>query len=78
MASSWMLPRVALVGSGVSEKLIVSIIKMKIIGELGITLAVNSKRRTTSHKTPFLHIPFPSSPNTDVSDDDSSSINGIY
>jgi hypothetical protein len=42
MASSWTLHRVALVRTDVSEELCASIIRVKIIGELGTTLAVTS------------------------------------
>jgi hypothetical protein len=46
MASSGMLRRVALVITDVSEELSTSIVRVTIIGELGTTLAVKSKRRT--------------------------------
>jgi hypothetical protein len=42
MASSWMLRRVALVGTYVSEELSASTIRVTRIGELGTTLAVTS------------------------------------
>jgi hypothetical protein len=42
MASSWILNRVALVRTDISEELIAPIIRVKIIGELGTTLAVTS------------------------------------
>jgi hypothetical protein len=45
MASSWMLPRVALVRTDVSEELSTSI-RVTRIGELGTRLAVTSNRRT--------------------------------
>jgi hypothetical protein len=45
-ASSGLLRRVALVITDVSEERIVSIIRVKRIGELGTTLAVTSNRRT--------------------------------
>jgi hypothetical protein len=48
MASSWMLRRVALVGTDVSEELSASFIRVTRIGELGTTLAVISNRRTLS------------------------------
>jgi hypothetical protein len=48
MLSSGMLRRVALVRTDVSEELSASIIKVKRIGELGITLAVTSKRMASS------------------------------
>jgi hypothetical protein len=40
MSSSWMLRRVAIVRTYVSEELSASIIRVKRIGELGKTLAV--------------------------------------
>jgi hypothetical protein len=46
MASSGMLRRVALVRTDVSEELSTSFIRVTRIGELGITLAVPSNRRT--------------------------------
>jgi hypothetical protein len=46
MPSSGMLRRVALVKTDVSEELSVSFIRVTRIGELGITLAVASNRRT--------------------------------
>jgi hypothetical protein len=46
MASSRTLRRVALVRIDVSEERSASFIRMTIIGELGITLAVTSNRRT--------------------------------
>jgi hypothetical protein len=49
MASSWMLLRVALVITDVSEELSASFIRVTRIGELGTTLAVTSNRRTLSH-----------------------------
>jgi hypothetical protein len=45
MASSWMVRRVAVVGTEVSEELSTYIIRVKRIGEQG-TLAVTSNRRT--------------------------------
>jgi hypothetical protein len=45
MASSGMLRRVALVRTGVSEELSASFIRVRRIGELETTLAVNSNRR---------------------------------
>jgi hypothetical protein len=44
--SSGMLRRVALVRTDVSENLSASVIRVTRIGELGITLAVTSNRRT--------------------------------
>jgi hypothetical protein len=44
--SSGMLRRVALVGTDVSEELSASIIRVTRLGELRITLAVTSNRRT--------------------------------
>jgi hypothetical protein len=46
MASSGMLRHVALVRTGVSEELSASIIRVTRAGELGITVAVTSNRRT--------------------------------
>jgi hypothetical protein len=46
MASSWMLRRVALVRTDVSEKRGASFIRVTRIGELGTKLAVTSNRRT--------------------------------
>jgi hypothetical protein len=46
MASSGMLRRVALVRTDVSEERSSSFIRLTRIGELGITLAVTSNRRT--------------------------------
>jgi hypothetical protein len=46
MASSGMLHRVALVRTDVSEERSASFIRVTIIGELGITLAVTSNRCT--------------------------------
>jgi hypothetical protein len=43
---SWMLRRVALVITDVSEELNASFIRMTRIGELGTTLAITSNRRT--------------------------------
>jgi hypothetical protein len=46
MASSWMLRRVALARTDVSEELSVSFIGLTIIGEIGTKLAVTSNRIT--------------------------------
>jgi hypothetical protein len=46
MSSSGMLRRVAVVRTEVSEERSVSIIRVTIFGELGITLDVTSNRRT--------------------------------
>jgi hypothetical protein len=51
MASSGMLRREALVTADVSEELSASFIKVARIGELGITLAVTSNRRTLRRNT---------------------------
>jgi hypothetical protein len=51
MASYGMLRRVALVRTGVSEKLSASFIRVTRIGELGTTLAVTSNRRTLRRNT---------------------------
>jgi hypothetical protein len=51
MASSGMLRRVVLVRTSVSEELRSSIIRVTRIGELGITLAVTSNRRTLQRNT---------------------------
>jgi hypothetical protein len=48
MASSWMLRRVALVRTDVSEELSASIIRVTRFGELGTTLAVTSNRNSSS------------------------------
>jgi hypothetical protein len=45
MSSSWMLRRVALVRTDISEELSASFIRVARIGELGTTLAVTSNRR---------------------------------
>jgi hypothetical protein len=45
MVSSWMLHRVALVRTDVSEELRVSYIRVTRIGEIETTLAVTSNRR---------------------------------
>jgi hypothetical protein len=46
MASSWVLRRVTLVRTDVSEELSASFIRVTRIGELVTTLAVTSNRRT--------------------------------
>jgi hypothetical protein len=46
MASSWMLRRVALVRTDVSEELSISFIRVTRIGELWTMIAVTSSRRT--------------------------------
>jgi hypothetical protein len=46
MPSSGMLRRVNLIRTDVSEELGASIIRVRRIGELGITIAVTSNRRT--------------------------------
>jgi hypothetical protein len=51
MVSSGVLRRVALVRTDVSEELSASFIKVTRIGELGITLAVTSNRRTLRRNT---------------------------
>jgi hypothetical protein len=51
MPSSEMLRRVALLRTDVSEERIAFIIRMTRIGELGITLAVTSNRRTLRRNT---------------------------
>jgi hypothetical protein len=54
MPSSWMLRRVALVRTDVSEELSAFIIRVT-IGELGTTLAVTSNRRSVRPVIP-LHV----------------------
>jgi hypothetical protein len=54
MASSWMLRRVALVRTDVSEELSAYIIRVTRIGVLGTTLAVTSNRRTPRRNTKLL------------------------
>jgi hypothetical protein len=51
MPSSWMLHRVALVRTDVSEERSASIIKVTRICELGTTLAITSNRRTLPRNT---------------------------
>jgi hypothetical protein len=51
MVSSWMLHRVALVRTDVSEELSAYFIRVTRIGELGTTLAVTSNRRTLRRNT---------------------------
>jgi hypothetical protein len=51
MPSSWMLRRVALVRTDVSEELSSSFISATRIGELGITITVTSNRRTLRRNT---------------------------
>jgi hypothetical protein len=51
MASSGMLRRVVLLRTDVSEELSASFISVTRIGELGITLAVTSNRRTLRRNT---------------------------
>jgi hypothetical protein len=48
MASSGMLRRVALVRTDISEDISESTIRVTRIGDLGITLAVTSNRRTVA------------------------------
>jgi hypothetical protein len=54
MASTGMLRRVALVRADVSEELSASFIRVTRIGELGITLAVTSNRRSV-RTFPFVY-----------------------
>jgi hypothetical protein len=54
MVSSWVLRRVTLVRSDVSEELSASFIRVPRIGELGATLAVTSNRRTRRELVLFL------------------------
>jgi hypothetical protein len=54
IVSSGLLRRVALVRRNVSEELSASFIRVTRIGELGITLAVTSNRRTLRTNTKFL------------------------
>jgi hypothetical protein len=56
MASSGMLRRVALVRTDVSEELRASFIRVTRIGQLGITLAVTSNRRTLRRNTFLLNV----------------------
>jgi hypothetical protein len=51
MVSSWMLRRVALVRTDVSEELSASFIMVTRIGELGTTQAATSNRRTLRRNT---------------------------
>jgi hypothetical protein len=51
MVFSGMLSRVSLVRTNVSEELNASFIRVTRIGELGITLAVTSNRRTLRRNT---------------------------
>jgi hypothetical protein len=51
MSSSWMLRRVALIRTYVSEEPNASIIKVSRFGELGRKLAVTSNRRTLLRNT---------------------------
>jgi hypothetical protein len=51
MASSWMLRRVDLVRTDISEELSASIIRVTRIGELGTTLAVTSNRHKLRRNT---------------------------
>jgi hypothetical protein len=53
MGSSGMLRRVPLVRTNVSEELGASFISVTRIGELGITLAVTSNRRTLRRNTKY-------------------------
>jgi hypothetical protein len=52
MASSWMLSRVALVRTDVSEEVIAFIIKVTRIGELGTSLAVICNRASIASSVP--------------------------
>jgi hypothetical protein len=54
MPSFWMLRRVALVRTDVSEECIASIISVTIIGELGTSLAVTSNWSTLRRRTMHL------------------------
>jgi hypothetical protein len=54
---SWMLCRVALVRTDVSEELSASFIRVTRIGELGTTLAVASNRRTVRRNTVTASVP---------------------
>jgi hypothetical protein len=51
MAPSWMLHRVSLVRTDVSEELSAYFIRVTKIGELGTMLAVTSNRRTLRRNT---------------------------
>jgi hypothetical protein len=51
MVSSWMLRRVALVRTDISEELSTSFIRVTRICELGTTLAVTRKRRMLRRNT---------------------------
>jgi hypothetical protein len=51
MASSWILRRVILVRTNVSEELSASFIRVTRIGELGLTLGVTSNRRRQRRNT---------------------------
>jgi hypothetical protein len=54
MVSTWMIPRVPLVSTDVSEELNSSGIRVTIIGELGTTLTATSNRRTWYFFAPFV------------------------
>jgi hypothetical protein len=63
MMSSWMLRRVALVRTDVSEELSAFFIRVTRIDELGTTLAITSNRRTLGRNTMLVTASiFPSSP----------------
>jgi hypothetical protein len=56
MASCWMLRRVALVRTDVSEELSASFIRVARISELGTTLAVTSNRRSVRRLLVTAHV----------------------
>jgi hypothetical protein len=56
MSSSWMLRRVALVRTDISEERIASIISVTRIGKIGTALAVTGNRRATTLVTLMMEV----------------------